>query len=112
MVDDYTRFTWFFSLRHKHETVETLKQFITQIKNHHELKVNIIRSDNGIEFGYEIVDSYFAKKRIGRQSSATKIPRQNGVDESRKKTLIEAARTLLANSKLPITFWPYAVNTT
>ncbi|GKA51193.1 ribonuclease H-like domain-containing protein [Tanacetum coccineum] len=36
---------------------------------------------------------------------------QNGVAERRNKTLIEAARTMLADSKLPTTFWAEAVNT-
>nr|GEU81894.1 ribonuclease H-like domain-containing protein [Tanacetum cinerariifolium] len=35
----------------------------------------------------------------------------NGVAERRNKTLIEAARTMLADSKLPTTFWTEAVNT-
>ncbi|GJU21859.1 putative ribonuclease H-like domain-containing protein, partial [Tanacetum coccineum] len=35
---------------------------------------------------------------------------QNGVAERRNRTLIEAARTMLADSKLPTTFWAEAVN--
>nr|GEZ34261.1 ribonuclease H-like domain-containing protein [Tanacetum cinerariifolium] len=38
-------------------------------------------------------------------------PQQNGVAEKRNRTLIEAARTMLADAKLPITFWAKAVNT-
>ncbi|GKB16934.1 putative ribonuclease H-like domain-containing protein [Tanacetum coccineum] len=37
--------------------------------------------------------------------------KQNGVAERRNRTLIEAARTLLADAKLPVTFWAKAVNT-
>ncbi|GKC24059.1 retrovirus-related pol polyprotein from transposon TNT 1-94, partial [Tanacetum coccineum] len=36
---------------------------------------------------------------------------QNGVAERRNRTLIEAARTMLADSKLPTTFWAEAINT-
>ncbi|KAI3735872.1 hypothetical protein L6452_15395 [Arctium lappa] len=50
-------------------------------------------------------------KRIERQYSAPRTPQQNGVAERRNRTLIEAARSLLADSKLPITFWAEAVNT-
>ncbi|GJR91102.1 reverse transcriptase domain-containing protein [Tanacetum coccineum] len=35
----------------------------------------------------------------------------NGVAERKNKTLIEVARTMLADSKLPTTFWAEAVNT-
>ncbi|KAJ9538248.1 hypothetical protein OSB04_030981 [Centaurea solstitialis] len=48
---------------------------------------------------------------IERQYSAPRTPQQNGVAERRNRTLIEAARTMLADSKLPITFWTEAVNT-
>nr|GEZ52041.1 ribonuclease H-like domain, reverse transcriptase, RNA-dependent DNA polymerase [Tanacetum cinerariifolium] len=37
-------------------------------------------------------------------------PQQNGVAERRNRTLIEAARTMLADAKLPVTFWAEAVN--
>ncbi|GJS69399.1 putative ribonuclease H-like domain-containing protein [Tanacetum coccineum] len=36
---------------------------------------------------------------------------QNGVAERRKRTLIEAAKIMLADSKLPTTFWAEAVST-
>ncbi|GJW39287.1 retrovirus-related pol polyprotein from transposon TNT 1-94, partial [Tanacetum coccineum] len=36
----------------------------------------------------------------------------NGVAERKNKTLIEAARTMLVDSKLPTTFWAEVVNTT
>nr|GEX52155.1 retrovirus-related Pol polyprotein from transposon TNT 1-94 [Tanacetum cinerariifolium] len=40
-----------------------------------------------------------------------RTPQQNGVAERRNRTLIEAVRTMLADAKLPITFWAKAVNT-
>ncbi|GKF68128.1 putative ribonuclease H-like domain-containing protein, partial [Tanacetum coccineum] len=51
------------------------------------------------------------KKGILRQYSVARTPQQNGVAERRNKTLIEAARTMLADFKLPTTFWAEAVNT-
>ncbi|GJY51475.1 ribonuclease H-like domain-containing protein [Tanacetum coccineum] len=39
------------------------------------------------------------------------LHKQNGVAERKNRTLIEAARTMLADSKLPTTFWAEAVNT-
>ncbi|GJT86559.1 putative ribonuclease H-like domain-containing protein [Tanacetum coccineum] len=40
-----------------------------------------------------------------------RTPQQNRVAERRNRTLIEAARTMLDDSKLPTTFWAEAVNT-
>ncbi|GJS93172.1 putative ribonuclease H-like domain-containing protein [Tanacetum coccineum] len=84
------RFTWVFFLATKDETSEILKNFIKEIENLVDKKVKIIRSDNGTEFK----------------------SKQNGVAERRNRTLIKAARTMLADSKLPTTFWAEAVSTT
>ncbi|GKC12688.1 retrovirus-related pol polyprotein from transposon TNT 1-94, partial [Tanacetum coccineum] len=48
---------------------------------------------------------------IKREYSVVRTPQQNGVAERRNETLIEAARTMLADSKLPTTFWAEAVST-
>ncbi|GJV03807.1 ribonuclease H-like domain-containing protein [Tanacetum coccineum] len=48
----------------------------------------------------------------GKQHKASsRTPQQNGIAERRNMTLIKAARTMLADSKLPTTFWAEAVNT-
>ncbi|GJS66703.1 ribonuclease H-like domain-containing protein [Tanacetum coccineum] len=48
---------------------------------------------------------------IKRDFSVARTPQQNGVAERRNRTLIEAVRTMLADFKLPTTFWAKAVNT-
>ncbi|GJZ04927.1 ribonuclease H-like domain-containing protein, partial [Tanacetum coccineum] len=50
-------------------------------------------------------------KGILRQFSIARTPQQNGVAKRRNRTLIKAARTMLADSKLPTTFWAEVVNT-
>ncbi|GJZ79721.1 putative ribonuclease H-like domain-containing protein [Tanacetum coccineum] len=52
-----------------------------------------------------------AKKGIKREFSVARTPSQNGVTKKKNRTLIEAARTMLADSLLPIPFWTEAVNT-
>ncbi|GJU54871.1 putative ribonuclease H-like domain-containing protein [Tanacetum coccineum] len=53
--------------------------------------------------------SFLVARGGGRR--VAKTPQQNGVAEKRNKTLIKAARTMLADFKLPTTFWAEAVNT-
>ncbi|GJS47698.1 ribonuclease H-like domain-containing protein [Tanacetum coccineum] len=48
---------------------------------------------------------------IKREYSNARTPQQNGVAERKNRTLIEAARTMLADSFLPNTFWAEAVST-
>ncbi|GKA49403.1 putative ribonuclease H-like domain-containing protein [Tanacetum coccineum] len=87
VTDDFSRFSWVFFLATKDETPEILKNFITGIEN---------QTDH---------------KGIRREFSIATTPQQNGVAERKNRTLIEAVRTMLADSKLPTTFWAEAVNT-
>ncbi|GJY49977.1 retrovirus-related pol polyprotein from transposon TNT 1-94 [Tanacetum coccineum] len=50
-------------------------------------------------------------KEIKREYSNARTPQQNRVAERKNRTLIEAARTMLADSFLPNTFWTEAVST-
>ncbi|GJS60678.1 putative ribonuclease H-like domain-containing protein, partial [Tanacetum coccineum] len=93
------------------ETSEILKRFIKEIENLVDKKVKIIRSDNGTEFKNKVMDDFCREKGIKREYSVARTPQQNGVVERRNRTLIEAARTMLADSKLPTTFWAEAVST-
>ncbi|GJU01705.1 putative ribonuclease H-like domain-containing protein [Tanacetum coccineum] len=110
VTDDYSRFTWVFFLASKDETSGILKSFITQIKNLVDKKVKIIKCDNGTEFKNRVMSEFCAKKGIKRKFSIARTPQQNGVAERRNRTLIEATRTMLADSKLPTTFWAEVVN--
>ncbi|GJV54280.1 putative ribonuclease H-like domain-containing protein [Tanacetum coccineum] len=67
--------------------------------------------DNGGEFRNKEMDEFCSRKGIKREFSNARTPQQNGIAERRNRTLIEAARTMLADAKLPITFWAEAVNT-
>nr|GEY12487.1 retrovirus-related Pol polyprotein from transposon TNT 1-94 [Tanacetum cinerariifolium] len=87
VIDDYSRFTWVFFLATKDETSPILKTFIT-----------------GLE-------SQLSLKGIKREFSVPRTPQQNGIAERKNRTLIKAARTMLACSLLPIPFWVEAVNT-
>ncbi|GJV57326.1 putative ribonuclease H-like domain-containing protein [Tanacetum coccineum] len=104
VTDDYSRFSWDFFLYTKDETSGILKTFITGIENQINHKVKIIRCDNGTEFKNNDINQFYEMKRIKREFSVAKNPQQNGVAERKNRTLIEAARTMLADSLLPTTF--------
>ncbi|GJY91446.1 putative ribonuclease H-like domain-containing protein [Tanacetum coccineum] len=111
VTDDFSRFSWVFFLATKDDTSRILKTFITEIENQLDHKVKVIRSDNGTEFKNSVMNQLCEMKGIKREFSVARTPQQNGVAERRNRTLIEAVRTMLVDSKLPTTFWAEAVNT-
>ncbi|GKB91975.1 putative ribonuclease H-like domain-containing protein, partial [Tanacetum coccineum] len=111
VTDDFSRFSWVFFFATKNETSGILKTFITEIENQLDYKVKVIRSDNGTEFKNSVINQFYEIKGIKREFSVARTPQHNGVAERRNRTLIEAARTMLVDSKLPTTFSAEAVST-
>nr|GEX57653.1 uncharacterized mitochondrial protein AtMg00810-like [Tanacetum cinerariifolium] len=68
--------------------------------------------DNGGEFKNKEMNDFCSRKGIKREYNNARTPQQNGVAERRNRTLIEAVRTMLADAKLPVTFWAKVVDTT
>ncbi|GKA74492.1 putative ribonuclease H-like domain-containing protein [Tanacetum coccineum] len=111
VTDDYSRYSWVFFLATKDETSGILKSFITGVENLIDQRVKVIRCDNGTEFKNKEMNQFCERKSIKREFSVARTPQQNRVAKRKNRTLIEAARTMLADSKLPTTFWAEVVNT-
>ncbi|GJY15748.1 putative ribonuclease H-like domain-containing protein [Tanacetum coccineum] len=69
------------------------------IENQLNHRVKIIRSDNGTEFKNRDMLEFCGNKGIKQEYSNARTPQQNGVAERKNMTLIEAARTMLADSR-------------
>ncbi|GJY72291.1 putative ribonuclease H-like domain-containing protein [Tanacetum coccineum] len=88
-----------------------LKNVVPSGENQINHKVKIIRCDNGTEFKNNDMNQFCEMKRIKREFSVARTSQQNRVAKRKNRTLIKAARTTLADSLLPTTFWAEAVST-
>ncbi|GKA03599.1 retrovirus-related pol polyprotein from transposon TNT 1-94 [Tanacetum coccineum] len=61
-----------------------------------------VRTDRDTEFLNKTLHAFFKEEGIEHQTSTPQTPEQNGVVERRNNTLVEAARTMLSASKLPL----------
>ncbi|GJQ98960.1 retrovirus-related pol polyprotein from transposon TNT 1-94 [Tanacetum coccineum] len=73
--------------------------------------VIFVRTDRGTEFLNKTLNAFFKEEGIEHQTSTPRTPEQNGIVERRNRTLVEAARTMLSASKLPLFFWAKAIAT-
>nr|GEV36160.1 hypothetical protein [Tanacetum cinerariifolium] len=112
IVDDYSRYTWTYFLRFKDEIHEVLINFLRLVQRGLQAQVRIVRTDKGTEFLNQTLHAYFATEGIPQQTFVARTPEQNGVVERRNRTLIEAARTMLSATKVPLFFWAKAIATT
>ncbi|KAI3510498.1 hypothetical protein L1887_17545 [Cichorium endivia] len=109
VVDDFSRFTWVFFLKHKYEATPNMINFIKQVEVLLRKQVRMIRSDNGREFKNQVLEDFLVSKGITHNFSAPYTPQQNGVVERRNQSLYEAARTMLSFARLPFYFWADAI---
>ena len=111
IVDDYSRYCWTFYIKRKSETQKIFIDFATLIQRQYDSKILAIRSDNGTEFKNYTMDEFLSGEGIFHQYSAAYTPQQNGVAERKNRTLIDMARTMLAEFNSPYHFWAEAINT-
>ena len=111
MVNDFSRYTWVEFLYSKDKAPQIIINHILKIENEADEPVVTLRSDNGTEFRNAVLEVFCKSKGISQQFSAPRTPQQNGVVERKNRTLIEAARTMLQDAKLPTCFWAEAVST-
>ncbi|OMO54213.1 Integrase, catalytic core [Corchorus capsularis] len=102
IVDDFTRHTWVFLMKHKSEARCLMQNFIAYVATQFNTTVKCVRSDNGQEFN---VPEFFNSKGIIHQTTCVKTPQQNSVVKRKHQHILNVARALRFQSQLPIQFW-------
>lgn len=110
-VDDYSKMTFIYFLKHKNEVFQKFKEFKAMVENQQNKKIKVLRTDNGGEFCNGVMDNYLANEGIIHQKTTAYAPEQNGVCERANRTVIEKGRCLLFEAKLDKKFWAEAANT-
>ena len=110
-IDDCSRYTHVYFIKHKDEVLEKFKEFVNLTANITGKQVKTLRSDNGGEYCSKSFDAYLKEKGIIHQTTVPYNPAQNGVAERMNRTIVEAARSMMSHSKMPMEFWAEAVNT-
>jgi transposase InsO family protein len=89
-----------------------VKTFIRRAQNEFGLSIKKVRSDNGTEFKNTQVEEFHDEEGIKHKFSTLYTPQQNGVVETKNRTLIDIARTMLDKYKTSDLFWCDTINTT
>lgn len=77
VIDDYSRYTTLYLIKHKYEVKEKIRSFVKEMETQYGKTVKIIRSDNGGEYTSKSLSKYYETKRIRPQYTAPFTPQQN-----------------------------------
>lgn len=108
-IDDYSRYTWVYPLKTKSQALSVFIIFRTQVEKQFDTAIKILQSDWGGEFRSFV--SYLHKHGILFRHPCPHTHHQNGTVERKHKHLVEMGLTLLAQAKLPLSFWWEAFST-
>ena len=109
LVDHFTKYCWFYPLRHKSDVHSTFVQFTTMVKNQFSCKLKNLYSDNGGEFIK--LRSFLTTRDISHYTTAPHTPQQNGTVERRHRHVVGTGMTLLHHALVSSTYWTYALAT-
>ncbi|KAE8192250.1 hypothetical protein A4X06_0g6265 [Tilletia controversa] len=111
LVDDFTRKTWIYCLPNR--TAETLRvtldAWAEQVEAATSQRLVTLHTDNGKEFVAKELQDWAKARGTAWIWTAPYSSSQNGVAERRNGLLEERMRAMLRAARLPLGFWPYAV---
>ncbi|CAL9013344.1 unnamed protein product [Prunus brigantina] len=110
-TDDYTRMSWVYFIRNKSSALECFMKFKAMTELQSGFKIKSLRSDRGGEFLSGEFNRFCEESGIQRQLTVAYYPQQNGVAESKNRTIVEMAKSMLHEKAIPYEFWAEAVNT-
>lgn len=111
IIDDYSRFSFFYALKAKSNCFSVINFLIQQIYNKTGQYPAKIRSDNGGEFIDDRLVTLCQEKGIIRQTSCAYTPMQNGIAERNIQTVTNSGNCNLKLSGFPNEYWPLAFDT-
>jgi transposase InsO family protein len=108
-IDDYSRYTTIYLLRHKSDYGIVFERYCNMVKNKCNRDLTIIHSDNGGEYTSNNIRNYCRSKGIQQRFTVACNSEMNGIAERMNRTLIEMVRCFLHDSKLSKSYWGEAV---
>ena len=102
IMDDHSRATWVYLLRNKSEVLTVFPGFVNMVENQYNIRVKAVRSDNAPELNFT---RFYQEKGIKSFHSCPETPEQNSVVERKHQHILNVARALMFQAKLPLQFW-------
>jgi len=110
-IDDFSRFTAVFTLKHKSEVTDRFLEYQAWAENLHERRIKALRSDNGGEYTSHRFTDILKETGITHEKTAPYSPEQNGVSERANRTLVGRAKAMMLDNGLAENLWGEAIRT-
>ncbi|KAL0336736.1 UNVERIFIED_CONTAM: hypothetical protein Sradi_4885500 [Sesamum radiatum] len=110
-TEDHSRHSYVYLMRYKFEAFGRFKEYRLEVENQTGHKIKVLRPDRGGEYVSGEFMDYLKENRILSQWTPPGMPQLNGVAERRNRTLSDMVQSMMSFTKLPLSFWGYALQT-
>ncbi|SGZ30860.1 BQ5605_C046g12247 [Microbotryum silenes-dioicae] len=107
-LDDHSRKLWAYAIDHKSDVFPTFQTWLADVELETNTRLRVLQTDNGGEYRSNTFTEFCKSKGIHRQYSIPYTPQQNGRAEHVNLSIVEGVLALLADARLPATFWDEA----
>ncbi|TYK10332.1 Retrovirus-related Pol polyprotein from transposon TNT 1-94 [Cucumis melo var. makuwa] len=110
-IDDFSRFTWIYFLKHRSELSRTYIEFANMIRTQFSCPIKTLRTDNALEYKDSTLLSFLSQHGTLVQRSCPHTSQQNGRAERKHRHILDSVQALLLSASCPEKFWGEAALT-
>ncbi|KAA0047306.1 Retrovirus-related Pol polyprotein from transposon TNT 1-94 [Cucumis melo var. makuwa] len=110
-IDDFSRFTWIYFLKHRSALSRTYIEFANMIRTQFSCPIKTLRTDNALEYKDSTLLSFLSQQGTLVQRSCAHTSQQNGRAERKHRHILDSVRALLLSASCPEKFWGEAALT-
>ncbi|KAA0026173.1 Retrovirus-related Pol polyprotein from transposon TNT 1-94 [Cucumis melo var. makuwa] len=110
-IDDFSRFTWIYFLKHRSELSRTYIEFTNMIRTQFSCPIKTLRTDNALEYKDSTLLSFLSQQGTLVQRFCPHTSQQNGRAERKHRHILDSVRALLLSASCSEKFWGEAALT-
>ena len=110
-VDDCSRYTWIYLMRHRSELFQIYTDFTNMIQTQFQKRIKVFRSDGAREYLSLSMTNLLKSHGTLHQQSCPHTHQQNGTAERKHRHLLDITRSLLISASVPKSCWAEAILT-
>ena len=104
-VDDYSRYSWIFLMKHRSELLQVYSNFAKMVETQFSKRIKIFRSDNALEYTQYAFQAVLHSYGTVHHLTCPGTSQQNGRAERKLRHILDTIRALLFSAKVPAPFW-------
>ena len=104
-VDEYSRYSWIFHMKHRSELLQVYSNFVKMVKTQFSKHIKFFRFDNALEYTQYAFQPVLHSYSTIHQLTCLGTSQQNGKAKQKFRHILDIVRALLLSAKVTAPFW-------